>query len=95
MWASGSAIERKDTEYGRSDHHSACITFDAIRRVDEQGNEYWSARELYKLLGYSIWQKFQQSISDAQRACEKNGQAISDHFNLEVKMITGGERDFP
>jgi DNA-damage-inducible protein D len=65
--------------------------FDAIRRVDEQGNEYWSARELYKLLGYSTWQKFQKSISDAQIACERSGQAVSDHFNLQVKMIAAGK----
>jgi DNA-damage-inducible protein D len=65
--------------------------FDAIRRTDEQGNEYWSARELYKLLGYSTWQKFQHAIEQAKKACQESGQAISDHFNLEVKVITAGK----
>jgi DNA-damage-inducible protein D len=38
--------------------------FDAIGREDENGKEYWSARELYKLLGYSRWEKFQKSIEE-------------------------------
>src|SRR5258708_1026104 len=65
--------------------------FDAIRRVDEQGSEYWSDRELYKLLGYSTWQKFQHAIEQAKIACEKSGQAVSDHFNLQVNLITAGK----
>jgi len=64
--------------------------FDAIRREDEHGEEYWSARELYKLLGYSTWQKFQRAIEEAKIACENSGQAISNHFNLEVKMVGVG-----
>src|SRR5437588_12317014 len=64
--------------------------FDAIRKVDEDGNEYWSARELYKLLGYSRWEKFQQSIDEAKIACEKSGQAISHHFHLEVQIVKAG-----
>jgi len=65
--------------------------FDAIRREDEQGNEYWSARELYKLLGYSTWQKFQYAIEQAKIACEQSGQAVSDHFNLQVNLIKAGK----
>src|SRR5207302_9133129 len=65
--------------------------FDTIRKVDENDNEYWSARELYKLLGYSTWQKFQHAIEQAKKACQESGQAISDHFNLEVKVITAGK----
>lgn len=69
--------------------------FDAIRQITEDGNEYWSARDLHKLLGYSSWQKFQYAIEQARIACEKSGQGIADHFNLEVKMIKvgkGGQR---
>jgi len=65
--------------------------FDAIRREDENGNEYWSARELYKLLGYSTWQKFQYAIEQAKIACEKSDQAVSDHFNLQVNLIKAGK----
>ena len=65
--------------------------FEAIRRVDEEGHEYWSARELYKLLGYSRWEKFQYALEQAQKACENSGQAVSDHFHLEVQLIKAGK----
>ncbi len=64
--------------------------FDGIRRMDDAGNEYWSARELYKLLGYSTWQKFQKPIQEAQAACENSGLAVADHFNLQVDMVNIG-----
>jgi len=65
--------------------------FDAIRQVDDQGEEYWSARELYKMLGYSTWQKFQYAIEQAKIACEQSGQAVPDHFNLQVNLIKAGK----
>ena len=65
--------------------------FDGIRHEDEHRKEFWSARELYKLLGYSTWQKFQKAIEQAQIACENSEQAVSDHFNLQVKMIIAGK----
>ncbi len=65
--------------------------FDGIRHEDEDGKEYWSARELYKLLGYSRWEKFQKSIEEAKIACENSGQAVSDHFHLEVQLIATGK----
>lgn len=65
--------------------------FDAIRKVDEQnGHEYWSARDLFKLLDYSTWQKFQYAIEQAKTACKKSGFEVNDHFNLEVKMVSIG-----
>ncbi len=66
--------------------------FDAIRRIDENGNEYWSARELYRQLGYSRWEKFQKSLAEAQEACKNSGQAVADHFHLEVKMVGIGSK---
>ncbi len=52
--------------------------------------EDWSARNLYKLLGYSTWQKFQTALEQAKKACENSGQEVSDHFNLQVKMVKLG-----
>ena len=65
--------------------------FDGIRHEDEYGKEYWSARELYKLLGYATWQKFQNAIEQAKIACANSEQAVSDHFNLQVNMIVAGK----
>ena len=65
--------------------------FDAIRQQAEDGSEYWSARQLYKLLGYSRWEKFQYALEQAKKACENSGQAVSDHFHLEVQLIKAGK----
>jgi DNA-damage-inducible protein D len=66
--------------------------FDAIRKVDEHGNEYWSARELYKILGYTEWRNFNNVvIKRAMKACEENGRAVADHFVRSYKAITGGK----
>ncbi len=64
--------------------------FNAIRQQAEDSSEYWSARQLYKLLGYSRWEKFHHALKQAKIACEKSGQAASDHFHLQVKMVTIG-----
>ena len=64
--------------------------FESIKRLTEEGIEYWSARELYKLLGYSTWQKFQHAIKQAMLACEQSTQVVSDHFNPEVKIVKAG-----
>lgn len=62
--------------------------FDAIRKVDEHGDEYWSARELYKILGYSEWRNFRNTvIKRAMKACEENGRAAADHFVQSYKMV--------
>jgi hypothetical protein len=65
--------------------------FDAIRHEDEQFGEYWSARELYKILGYTEWRNFNNVvIKRAMRACEENGRAVADHFVRSYKAITAG-----
>src|SRR5438045_582684 len=65
--------------------------FDGIRHEDEEIGEYWLARELYKLLGYSEWRNFKSTvIQRAKKACEENGRAVSDHFVDTYKMVTLG-----
>lgn len=66
--------------------------FDAIQHVDEQLGEYWSARELYKILGYTEWRNFNNVvIKRAMKACEENGRAVADHFVQSYKVISGGK----
>ncbi len=70
---------------------SSTSPFDAIRYTDEAGNEYWSARKICKILGYSRWEKFRETIDRAKKACEESNEAVSDHFHLEVQMIVTGK----
>jgi DNA-damage-inducible protein D len=65
--------------------------FEAMRREDEDGNEYWSARELAKILGYTEYGKFKHAIQKAEEACEHSSQAILDHFAHVSDMIGVGK----
>jgi DNA-damage-inducible protein D len=64
--------------------------FDAIHRVDEQGKEYWSARELGKLLGYGEYRFFKNAIQKAEEACKQSQQDVSDHFVHTHGMVSIG-----
>jgi DNA-damage-inducible protein D len=65
--------------------------FDTIRHIDDQGQEYWSARELSKLLGYTQYNKFENAIRKAEKACEESKQAVSDHFTRLSESISTGK----
>jgi hypothetical protein len=70
--------------------------FDAIRHVDEQLGEYWSARELYKISGYTEWRNFHNVvIKRAIKACEENGRVVSEHFVQSYKMSKTGQGGKP
>ncbi len=69
--------------------------FEATAHRDGTG-EYWLARELRPLLGYSNWEKFQAPIGKAKAACEEVGEDPSHHFHHVVKMMPigkGAERE--
>ena len=65
--------------------------FDGIRHTDEQGNEYWSARELSKLLGYTRFDKFAGTLAKTEEAMRNSGQAVSDHMSRVGHMIATGK----
>ena len=69
--------------------------FDAIRRIDESGNEYWSARELSKLLGYKDWRNFTKAIAKAMEACEQSGRAASGDFGEVTEIVKAGATSKP
>ena len=64
--------------------------FDDIRHIDENGQEYWFARELQGILQYKEWRNFQKVISTAQIACKISQQNILDHFVEVNKMVSIG-----
>ena len=61
--------------------------FDEIRHVDEEGREFWYARELAKVLKYTEWRKFLGVIEKAEMACEGSSNKVMDHFGGADKMI--------
>ena len=65
-------------------------TFQDIRNVAKDGEEFWLARDLQPILEYSSWDKFKRVISKAMTACEKSNQPIEDHFSQVGKMVTLG-----
>lgn len=73
-----------------NDEQATLPNFDAIRHLDDDGREYWFARELYPLLGYSRWQRFQAVIEKAKTACKSLKINDSDHFTNLGKMVDLG-----
>lgn len=64
--------------------------FEDIKKIDENGIEYWDARELLPLLGYQKWEKAKDVIARAARACINSGQDVDNHFHQSVKMVKIG-----
>ena len=61
----------------------------------QKGVEYWMARDLQRLLGYTEWRNFLLVIDKAKTACINSGQNVSGHFvdvNKMVKLGSGSER---
>ena len=70
--------------------------FDQIMQVDKLGVEVVTARQLQPLLGYSKWQRFEETIERAKLACQNSGYEIKDNFtdagNLVKRNQGGGSR---
>jgi len=62
-------------------------TFESIKHTDENGTEFWYARELQVALEYAQWRRFQDSVERAKTACEASGLNVMDHFADVGKMI--------
>jgi DNA-damage-inducible protein D len=65
--------------------------FESAKHIDEDGVEFWLARELSRLLGYKRWENFETAIGRAQIACANVGEEISDHFREVTNMIEVGK----
>ena len=76
-------------------HHA---TFEGIRHLDADGNEFWLARPLAKVLDYSEYRHFLPVIERAREACRTSGQPIANHFEDVLEMVdigSGAQRELP
>lgn len=71
-------------------------TFDDIKHIDENGIEFWYARELMIILRYSKWENFKKVIKKAMITCENSGYKAIEHFpdvRKTIKMPKGAEKE--
>ena len=64
--------------------------FESIKKIDENGIEYWEARRLGPLLGYQTWENFVNVIKKAQQSSLNSGQPVENHFRDITKMVEIG-----
>lgn len=73
----------------------AITTFESIKKIDDNGVEYWSSRDLAKALDYADYRNFIAAIQRAKEACKNSNQPVSDHFGDITEMViigSGAER---
>lgn len=71
-------------------------SFEVHSQTTEGGVEFWLARDLQHLLGYSEWRNFTAVLSKAKTACEVSGHEVPDHFVDVTKMVelgSGSQRE--
>jgi len=62
-------------------------SFEDIKHIDENGIEFWYARELMPILQYSNWQNFEKIIDKAKISCENSGISVFEHF-IDVNKLS-------
>lgn len=70
--------------------YSLTEDFESHAHTTSDGVEFWMARDVQHLLGYTKWANFQGVISKAKTACELSVQQINDHFADVGKMVSIG-----
>ena len=64
--------------------------FESIKQIDNDGNEYWFARDLQEVLEYSEWRNFSKIIEKAKNACETSGHRVQSEFVDTNKLVDVG-----
>ena len=70
-------------------------SFEDIKHIDENGVEFWYARELMPILQYSNWQNFEKIIDKSKISCQNSDISVFEHFtdvNKTIKMPKGAEK---
>ena len=66
---------------------SLTTNFEAHAQQTDTAIEFWLARDIQHLLGYSKWDNFLNVVSKAKTACDVSGHAVADHFADVSKMV--------
>jgi DNA-damage-inducible protein D len=66
-------------------------SFEDLKKTNEHGADYWSARDLQLLLGYTQWRSFEKAIRKAVTSCEQSGNDPEHHFARARKQILFGK----
>lgn len=72
--------------------------FESHAKTSDEGVEFWLARDVQQLLGYTKWDNFISVISKAKTACEVTGHAVRDHFadvGKTIRMPKGAQKEVP
>jgi DNA-damage-inducible protein D len=67
------------------------LSFESLKKLNQHGIEYWSARELQPCLGYSQWRYFENAIQKAIESCRQSENNPDYHFAGARKPIQGGK----
>jgi DNA-damage-inducible protein D len=66
-------------------------SFESLKKLNDHGVEYWSARDLQPCLGYSQWRYFENAIKKAIESCKQSGNDPGHHFAGARKQIEFGK----
>ncbi len=69
--------------------------FESIKHYDDNGNEYWLARELQTILEYKEWRYFSSVIEKAQISCAQSKNNINSNFGVHTKIVKTGISEKP
>ena len=69
-----------------SDIENTNKSFEDIKHIDENGIEFWYARELMSILQYSKWQNFEKILDKAKISCENSDISVFEHFTDISKL---------
>jgi DNA-damage-inducible protein D len=64
--------------------------FESLKQTNEHNAEYWRARDLQPLLGYTQWRRFEQAIERAMASCETSGNNPENQFFGGGEMVSEG-----
>ena len=71
--------------------NESIVIFESIKRVNDDNNEFWTARAMARELGYSEYRHFLPVKEKAKLSCKNSGQSIKDHFEDFLDMIELGK----